>query len=92
MGGGNIHLDWMGQGEGPWMDGVNQIRNPQSAIRNRKGPSENPFPWQAPEGSIQLFGLKSFKARDSPKIKGNFLSCQDKYDMNYWVSLVAVDE
>jgi hypothetical protein len=32
MGGGNIHLDWMGQGEGPWMDGVNQIRNPQSAI------------------------------------------------------------
>jgi hypothetical protein len=80
MGGGNIHLDWMVQGEGPWMDGVNQIRNPQSAIRNREGPSEKPFPWQAPEGSIQLFGLKSFKAREiARKLKEIF--CLVKINM-----------
>jgi hypothetical protein len=59
----NIHLDRRVQRERRWVGGVNKIRNPQSAIRNRKGPSENPFPWQAPEGSVHLFILKSFKAR-----------------------------
>jgi hypothetical protein len=47
----NIHLDWRVQGGGSWMGGICKIRDPQSAIRNQKGPSENPFPWQAPEGS-----------------------------------------
>jgi hypothetical protein len=51
---------------------------PQSAIRNRKAPSEKPFPWPAPEGRGRLFRWKSFKVRDSWNANGKILSCQDK--------------
>jgi hypothetical protein len=45
-----------------------------------KGPSENPFPWQAPEGSVQVFSLRSFKAREiARKVKENF--CLVKINM-----------
>jgi len=62
------------------MGGVRKIRNPPGTTlgawppripsgsgRNRKGPSENPFPWRTPEGSGEISSLESYRARETAR-------------------------